>query len=60
MPYIKCIDSIVNHADACGGGVKKAGLAPTTAAFGRINYHVYRSRATSKMPTFTLTCCGVR
>ena len=26
MPYIKRISSIVNGADACGGGMKKAGL----------------------------------
>lgn len=26
MPYIKNIASIVNGADACGGGMKKAGL----------------------------------
>jgi hypothetical protein len=26
MPYIKRVQSIVNSADACGGGMKKAGL----------------------------------
>ena len=26
MPYIKNIQSMVNNADSCGGGMKKAGL----------------------------------
>lgn len=26
MPYIKNIQSMVNNADTCGGGMKKAGL----------------------------------
>ena len=26
MPYIKRVQSIVNGADSCGGGMKKAGL----------------------------------
>ena len=26
MPYIKRQQSIINSADACGGGMKKAGL----------------------------------
>lgn len=26
MPYIKRVQSIINSADACGGGMKKAGL----------------------------------
>lgn len=26
MPYIKRVQSLVNSADSCGGGMKKAGL----------------------------------
>ena len=56
MPYIKRQASIINGADACGGGMKKAGLA-TGMGWSRIPRSVFKSSTVQKMPTFMLTCC---
>ena len=56
MPYIRNISSIVNHADACGGGMKKAGIVGTSG-WTRIPRGILYSNSPSKVPTFTLTCC---
>ena len=57
MPYIKRVQSIVNHADACGGGMKKAGL-PGSMGWARIPDRILKSKAPSKMPAFQLVCCN--
>ena len=71
MPYIKNIASIVNGADACGGGVKKQGLV-YGSDFSRIkggnsttgSNRGHLARNTPHNYTFTLpgqsnkTCCG--
>ena len=62
MPYIRNIASIVNGADACGGGMKKQGLV-YGSDFARISRSVL-SASTSINYQFTLygqatkTCCG--
>jgi hypothetical protein len=64
MPYIKRIASIVNGADACGGGMKKQGLV-----YGSDFTRVKGNHIANKGPkdyVFTLpgqadkTCCGTR
>ena len=42
MPYIKRQQSIINSADACGGGMKKAGLV-YGSDFRRIPYSILKS-----------------
>jgi len=71
MPYIKNIASIVNGADACGGGMKKQGLVYGSdharikgggGATGSNRGHL--ARKTTHNYVFTLpgqapkTCCG--
>ena len=62
MPYIKRIASIVNGADACGGGMKKQGLV-YGSDFVRIKGHHLDNKG-PKDYTFTLpgqaskTCCS--
>jgi len=58
MPYIKRQQSIINSADACGGGMKKAGLV-YGADFRRINQS-YLKRNTVTNLNFKWdksTCC---
>ena len=62
MPYIKRIASIVNGADACGGGMKKQGLVYGSDHASVKGNHVARNTAIQYK--FTLpgqadkTCCG--
>lgn len=56
MPYIKNKDSIINGADACGAGMKKAGLI-SSSGWSRIPSKILRSRTPQKVPPFKLTCC---
>ena len=66
MPYIKRIASIVNGADACGGGMKKQGLVYggdwTRVTRGKTGGHLARKGPHDYK--FTLpgqankTCCG--
>jgi hypothetical protein len=58
MPYIKRQQSIINSADACGGGMKKAGLV-YGSDFRRINQN-YLKRNTVTNLNFKWdksTCC---
>ncbi len=57
MPYIARQASIIGKSDACGGGMKKAGLVPRSE-FNRVNAHYLKSNTVQKMPQFQLTCCG--
>jgi len=60
MPYIPRQASIIGKADACGGGMKKAGLVARTE-FPRVNAHYLKTNTVQMMPTFQLSCCnGVR
>jgi hypothetical protein len=60
MPYIARQASIIGKGDACGAGMKKAGLV-ARSEFPRVNAHYLKSNTTQKMPQFQLTCCtGVR
>jgi hypothetical protein len=60
MPYIPRQASIIGKADACGAGMKKAGLVARTE-YPRVNAHYLKSNTVQKMPTFTLQClCGTR
>jgi hypothetical protein len=59
MPYIPRQSSIIGKADACSGGMKKAGLV-ARSEFPRVNAHYLKSNTVQTMPTFTLTCCGTR
>jgi hypothetical protein len=56
MPYIKRQASIINGADACGGGMKKAGII-STSGWSRIPSRILRSKTPQKVPTFKLACC---
>lgn len=56
MPYIKRQASIINGADACGAGMKKAGIA-SRMGWSRIPSKIYKSSTPQKVPTFILTCC---
>lgn len=56
MPHIKNKDSIVNGADACGGGMKKSGIV-SGMGWSRIPSRILRSKTPQKVPTFKLTCC---
>jgi hypothetical protein len=59
MPYIKRQASIINGADACGAGMKKAGIA-SRMGWSRIPNSVFKSSTPQKVPTFKLTCCSAR
>ena len=52
MPYIKNIQSMVNNADTCGGGMKKSGLV-YGSDFNRVSRN-YLKRNTPTNVTFTL------
>jgi hypothetical protein len=56
MPYIKNLASTINGADACGAGMKKAGIISTTG-WSRIPSKILRSKTPQKVPEFKLTCC---
>lgn len=62
MPYIKNIQSMVNNADSCGGGMKKAGLV-YGSDWKRIAGNHLKSNTPTNL-TFTLygkavkDCCG--
>lgn len=56
MPYIKRQASIINGADACGGGMKKSGII-STSGWSRIPSKILRTRTPQKVPAFVLTCC---
>lgn len=56
MPYIKRQASIINGADACGGGMKKSGII-STSGWARIPSRILRSKTPQKVPTFKLACC---
>lgn len=56
MPYIKRQASIINGADACGGGMKKSGII-STSGWSRIPSRILRSKTPQSVPTFKLTCC---
>jgi hypothetical protein len=57
MPYIKRQASIINGADACGAGMKKAGIV-SSMGLSRIPIRILKSRTPQKVPTFKLTCCS--
>ena len=60
MPYIARQASIIGKSDACGGGMKKAGLV-SRSEFPRVNAHHLKSNTLQKMPQFSLQClCGTR
>jgi hypothetical protein len=59
MPYIKRQSSIINGADACGGGMKKAGIV-SGMGLARIPKRILKSRTPQKMPPFMLSCCSAR
>jgi len=48
MPYIKRVQSIVNSADACGGGMKKAGLV-YGSDWARINRNILKSNTVTNI-----------
>jgi len=48
MPYIKRVQSIVNSADACGGGMKKAGLV-YGSDWARINRSILKSNTVTNI-----------
>jgi len=56
MPYIKRQASIINGADACSAGMKKAGIA-SRMGWSRIPSNIYKSSTPQKVPPFMLTCC---
>jgi hypothetical protein len=56
MAYVKMKDSLINRADACGGGMKKAGIA-STSGWSRIPSRILRSKTPQRVPEFKLTCC---
>ena len=56
MPYIKRQASIINGADACGAGMKKAGIA-SRMGWSRIPSKIFKSSTPQKIPPFMLTCC---
>ena len=64
MSYVnKRIQSLINHTDVCGGGMKKAGLV-YGSDWTRINHSTLRIKTPGNV-TFTLhgtmnanTCCG--
>ena len=62
MPYIKRIQSRVNHADACSTGNKQAGLV-NTGDFSRIPRNILKSKTSTFLLSATsgnvLTdCCS--
>ena len=59
MPYIKRQASIINGADACGAGMKKAGIV-SSMGMGRIPAKILKSRTLQSVPPFMLTCCSSR
>ena len=59
MPYIKRQSSIINSADACGAGMKKAGIV-SGMGLARIPKRILKSRTPQSVPKFTLTCCSTR
>ena len=59
MPYIKRQASIINGADACGGGMKKSGIV-SGMGLTRIPKRILKSRTSQTMPPFVLTCCSTR
>jgi hypothetical protein len=59
MPYIKRQASIINGADACGAGMKKAGIV-SSMGMGRIPAKILKSRTQQSVPKFMLTCCSTR
>ena len=48
MPYIKRQQSIINSADACGGGMKKAGLV-YGSDWKRINQSYLKSKTVTNL-----------
>jgi hypothetical protein len=60
MPYIARQASIIGKADACGAGMKKAGLV-SRSEFPRVNANYLKSNTTQMMPIFSRDCsCGTR
>lgn len=59
MPYIKRQSSIINGADACGAGMKKAGIVGGMG-LSRIPKRILKSKTPQSVPTFKLTCCSAR
>lgn len=58
MPYIPRIQSLVNHADACSAGNKKAGLV-NTMDFANIKRSILKSKTLTNI-VFSATsgqCC---
>jgi len=48
MPYIRRQQSIINSADACGGGMKKAGLV-YGSDFTRVNQSYLKSKTVTNL-----------
>ena len=59
MPYIKLQSSRINSADACGAGMKKAGIV-SGMGLARIPKRILKSRTPQSVPKFVLTCCSTR
>ena len=62
MPYIRRIQSLVNHTDACSTGNKQAGLV-NTMDFARIPRTVLKSKTTTFLLSATsgnkiTNCCS--
>lgn len=62
MPYIRRIQSLVNHTDACSTGNKQAGLV-NTMDFARIPRNVLKSKTTTFLLSATngnkiTNCCS--
>lgn len=62
MPYIKRIQSLVNHTDACSSGNKEAGLV-NTMDFSRVPRSVIKSKTTTFLLSATsgnkiTNCCN--
>ena len=59
--YHRLTNKLIARTDAgsCGGGAKKAGLAPTTD-FNRVPHNIFKSNTVSTCPPFQLCKCGTR
>jgi hypothetical protein len=61
MPYIKRIQTLINHADACGAGMKKSGLV-YGSDYTRISKRILLSKTPGNI-AFSVrgamqNCCG--
>lgn len=59
MPYIPRVQSIINKADACSAGPKKAGLV-YRSDYTKVSYNILKSRTPTNIlfSASTGKCCG--